>query len=140
FGGDASIVGKSIVLSEQSYRVVGVAPVDFDYPMQPEIWVPLALASSEFGPQNRFNESYFGVARLSPGVNVDQAKAFMPVLTERIIREVAQRTSYPRDSGWGMFVQPLTEFAYGDLRTPMLVLLGAVGFVLLICCANVAGL
>jgi predicted permease len=141
FGSDPGIIGKSIVLSDQSYRVIGVAGPDFEYPMQAQLWVPLALPPAEYAPDNRFNESFLAVARLRPEVSYQQAQAWMGVLTERLIQTAAGRAvSYPRDSGWAMFIEPATEFLYGDLRTPMLVLLGAVGFVLLICCANVAGL
>ena len=141
FGGDPAIVGKSVVLSEQQYRVVGVASPEFEHPMQTQLWVPMARPAADYAPDNRFNESWFAVARMVRGVTAQQAQAWMQVLTQRLIDRAAGRNiSYPRDSGWAMFVEPITEFLYGNVRTPMLVLLGAVGFVLLICCANVAGL
>ena len=139
FGADATIVGQNIQLNSQPYRVVGVMGPGFDWPNPAQIWVPLGLAPAEYGPDNRFNESYFAVARVKPGVSVEQAEAFVKVLAQQSV-EPGRAAAYARDSQWGMFGLPLIAFIYGDLRTPMLVLLGAVGFVLLITCANVAGL
>lgn len=142
FGGDPAIVGKTILLNRQPHQVVGVMGPDFDWPLQAQIWVPLALAPGDFSPNNYFNESYFVAARARPDVSQAKAEAFVQLLTSRLIAEAERQfgSSYPKDSGWGMFALPFTEYAYGDLRTPMLILLGAVGFVLLIACSNIAGL
>lgn len=140
FGKDGNIIGKSILLNEQSYRVVGVMGPDFNWPSEAQIWLPLGLAPAEYGPGNRFNESYNAFARLAPGVSRNQAEAFVRVLNERVSSGSSGFGSYARSSQWGMVVLPFSEFVYGDLRTPMLVLAGTVAFVLLICCANVAGL
>jgi predicted permease len=141
FGGDPAIIGKHVKLSDAQYRIIGVAGPDFDHPMQSQLWVPMARPPADYAPDNRFNESWLAVARLAPGVNVNQAQAWMQVLTQRLIDTAAAANhTYPRDARWSMFVEPISEFLYGSVRTPMLVLLGAVGFVLLICCANVAGL
>ncbi len=139
FGGDPAIVGKPIRLNREDYRVVGVMAPDFDWPRRTAVWVPLGLASSEFSPDNYFNENFFVVARTRPQVSRAQAEAFVRMLTERLIRAYPQNT-YAKDSGWGMFALPFTEYGAGDFRTPMLILLGAVGFVLLIACSNIAGL
>jgi len=139
FGGDAAIVGQTIQLNSQPYKVVGVMGPGFDWPNRAQIWVPLGLPPAEYGPDNRFNEAYFAVARVKPGVSVEHAEAFVKVLAQQSV-EPGRAAAYAKDSNWGMFALPLIEFIYGDLRTPMLVLLGAVGFVLLITCANVAGL
>ena len=136
FGGDPAIVHKTIQLNQENYRVAGVMPADFAWPSEAQLWIPLGLAAAEYGPQNRFNEGYFAVARVQPNVSVEQAQSFMPVLSRRVLDQVG----YARDAQWSMFVVPLMNVVYGELRTPMLVLLGAVGFVLLITCANLAGL
>src|SRR5207253_4174721 len=88
---------------------------------------------------NIFNESYFVVARTQPGVKMSNVKVFLDLTTNQI-REDSRTQGYPKASGWGMFAVPFTEFVYGDVRTPLLILLGAVGLVLLIACSNVAGL
>jgi predicted permease len=139
FGGDPSIVGKSIQLNHQDYRVVGVMGSDFDWPRRADVWVPLGLAPSEFAPDNYFNENFFVVARARPNISPAKAEAFIHVLTNRLIAAHPEST-YARDSGWGMFAILFTEYGAGDLRTPMLILLGAVGFVLLIACSNIGGL
>jgi predicted permease len=138
FGADNSIVGRSIQLNEEPYTVVGVMRSDFHWPDQTDLWAPLALAADEFAVGNIFNESYLGVARLQPGVGPVQAAAYLDVVTQRVVND--PRSPYPRNSGWGMFSVPFTEFEYGDMQAPLLILMGAVGFVLLIACANVAGL
>jgi predicted permease len=138
FGGDTAIVGKSIVLNEQPYRIVGVMRPDFAWPNQPQLWVPLGLPPSAFVAGNRFNENLFVVARIRPEVPLVQAETFVQLLGRRIIE------SNPNDSvssaGWGLFALPLTKFIFGDLRAPLFVLLAAVGLVLLIACTNIAGL
>src|SRR5258708_4238531 len=139
-GGYTNIVGKTISLNDQNYRVVGVADAQFNWPSDAQVWVPLGLPAAEYGPKNRFNEAYGVVARLAPGVSVAQAESYVKVLTERVIPGFRDGGNYARSSMWGMFAMPLTEYVYGDLRTPMLILWVTVGFVLLICCANVAGL
>jgi predicted permease len=139
-GGDPNIVGKSMLLNEQSYRVIGVMPPAFAFPAEAQFWTPLGMAPKEFGPQNRFNESYFAVARIAPGVSRKQAEAYAGVLSQRLTSTMNDAGAYARSSKWSMFVMPFAEFLYGDLRAPLMILAGSVGFVLLICCANVAGL
>jgi putative ABC transport system permease protein len=139
FAGDPLIVGKSIQLNHEDYRVVGVMGPDFDWPRRAQLWVPLGLAASAFAPDKIFNESLFVVARARPGIPPAQAEAFVRVLAGRLIQAHSENT-YAKDSGWGMFAIPFTEYTSGDLRTPMLILLGAVGFVLLIACSNIGGL
>jgi predicted permease len=139
FGGDSAIVGQTIQLNSQAYKIIGVMGAEFDWPNRAQIWIPLGLPPAEYGPDNRFNESYFAIARVKPGVPVEQAEAFVKVVAQQSL-EPGRAAAYAKDAQWGMFGLPLLEFIYGDLRTPMLVLLGAVGFVLLITCANVAGL
>jgi predicted permease len=139
FGGDPGIVGRSIRLNEQDYRVIGVMPRGFLWPNpETDLWAPLGLAASEFAIDNTFNENYFAVARLQPNVSFAQADAYVKILSERVIDNPI--SSYAKDSQWGMFLVPLTSFAFGDLQLPILILGGAVAFVLLIACANIAGL
>ena len=139
FGGDPGIVGRSARLNEQDYRVIGVMPQGFSWPNpETDLWSPLGLSPGEFAIDNTFNENYFAVARLKPNVSFAQADAYVKVLSQRVIDNPI--SSYAKDSQWGMFLVPLTTFVFGDLQTPILILGGAVAFVLLIACANIAGL
>ena len=140
FGGDPSIVGRTIELNRQSYQVIGVMGPDFAWPNQAELWTPLALPTSQYFDRNyRHNEYLFSVARLRPGVTVEQANAYLNLRASQSIASEGQN-SYGRSAGWGMFCLPLVDFVAGDLRKPLLILLAAVATVLLIACANIAGL
>ncbi len=138
FGGDPDVVRRNIQLNEQPYRVIGVMGPAFQWPNQTELWSPLGLAPDEFSPDNTFNENYFAVARLQPNVSVSEASAYVNILSQRVIDD--PRSTFAKDSQWGMFLMPVTDFVFGNLRTPVLILAGAVAFVLLIACANIAGL
>jgi putative ABC transport system permease protein len=139
FGGDPGVVGRSIRLNEQDYHVIGVMGRGFDWPNpQTDLWTPLGLAPGEFDTQNTFNENYFAVARLRPGISFAKASAYVSLLSHQFSDDRVKK--YATDSQWGMFLMPLTTFVFGDLRTPILILGGAVAFVLLIACANIAGL
>jgi predicted permease len=139
FGGDPNVIGRGIRLNEEQYRVIGVMGQGFVWPNpETDLWTPLGLAPTEFAIDNTFNEGYFAVARLRPNVSFAQAAAYVKVLSQRLIDNPA--SSYAKDSQWDMFLMPLTTFVFGDLRTPILILGGAVAFVLLIACANIAGL
>jgi len=139
FGGDPQIVGRTLRLNQQDFRVVGVMPQGFGWPNPKiDLWAPLGLAQTDFAIGNTFNESYFAVARLQPGVSFAQASAYMNVLSHRIID--IPTSTFAKDSQWGLFLVPLTSFVFGDLQTPILILGAAVAFVLLIACANIAGL
>ena len=138
FGADPAIIGRSIELNQQSYKVVGVMGADFEWPARADLWTPMGLAPTAFEPNQTFNENYFAVARLQPGVTADQGAAAVGMVTQRMIDDL--HTDFPKSAGWGIFAVPFTSLVYGDVRTPLLVLLGAVGLVLLIACANVAGL
>jgi predicted permease len=139
FAGDPNVIGRTIRLNQQDFRVIGVMPEGFAWP-SPEIdlWAPLALAPSEFSIDNTFNETYLAVARLQPGVSFAQARAYMQVLSQRVIDNPA--STFAKTSQWGTFLVPLTTFIFGDLQTPIMILSAAVAFVLLIVCANIAGL
>ena len=78
FGADPGIVGRTLLLNQESYQVIGVAAPDFDWPNQAELWVPLALPPARyFDNKNRYNEYLFSVARLRPGVTSEQANSFL---------------------------------------------------------------
>jgi predicted permease len=130
--GDRNVLGKAVLLDGNPYIVVGVMPKEFQFApfwaTHAELWVPNA-----FGERihNRGGNSLRIFARLSPGVTIEQARAEMATITERL-EQVYPGTN--RD----VVVTPLKEKVVGKIETPLLVLLGAVGFVLLITCANVA--
>jgi putative ABC transport system permease protein len=133
FGADLNIVGRDITLDAQPYSVVGVMPEKFRFPSFADAWVPLGWTNEERAV--RGNHNYLVIARLKSGVDVTQAKSELATISTRL------EQLYPEDDkGWGATVVPLREQLVGDVRTALLVLLGAVAFVLLIACANVANL
>jgi predicted permease len=139
FGGQPNAIGRTIQLNEQSYRIIGVMGRDFHWPnLRTDLWAPLGLAPREYSVGNTFNEGYLAVARLQPGVNFGEANAYMAVLSKRYAN--ARVKTYAEASKWSMFLMPFADFVFGNLRTPVLILGGAVAFVLLIACANIAGL
>lgn len=140
FGSDPNVVGRTIILNQQPYRIIGVMGPEFGWPNQAELWVPLALPPGRYHDQDdRYNENMGGVARLRPGITLQQANAYLERKTEENIRSEGSK-SYGQASRWGMFAMSLTEFIGGPLRKPLTMLLIAVGMVLLIACANIAGL
>ncbi len=140
FGQDPGVIGRAIDLNQLPYRIVGVMGPEFRWPAGVDLWAPLGLADGEYSEGNRFNESYNAMARLKPGLPLAPANAFVEVLSSRVRDNGTQGGAYAKDSAWGMFLMPFTDFIAGPTKTPMLVLLGAVGFVLLIACSNIAGL
>lgn len=140
FGGDRDIVGSRLELNRESYEVVGVMGPDFAWPNQAELWIPIGLPpGSYFDPKNRMHEYLFAVARLRPGVTPAQANAYLHMRADQAIAAEGE-PQLLKASGWGMFSMPLIEFVSGDLRQPLFVLLAAVGTILLVICANIAGL
>src|SRR5713101_434352 len=139
FGGDSQIVGRSVQLNQQPYKIIGVMAENFQWPSPNDLWAPLGLAPDAFVLDNIFNENFFAVARLQPNVKFSAAATFLNMASQQVIDDPRAK-GYPKASGWSMFAVPFTEFVYGDVRTPLLILLGAVSFVLLIACSNVAGL
>src|SRR6202158_768581 len=139
FGGDSGIVGRSVQLNQRPYKIIGVMGAAFQWPSQTDLWAPLGLAPDAFVLDNIFNETCVAVGRLPPNVKFSSAAAFLNVASQEVIDDPRTK-GYPKASGWSMFAVPFTEFVYGDVRTPLLILLGAVSFVLLIACSNVAGL
>src|SRR5512143_3777639 len=136
FGADPSIIGKSLTLSGESYTVIGVTPRTFSFPIlnNTEIWRTAgpALASMRC---DRGCVVLRLIARLKPEVTLSAARAEMGALTQQIAERFPES-----NKGVGATLVPLHEQLVGDVRPAMLVLLGAVGLVLLIACANVANL
>jgi putative ABC transport system permease protein len=134
FAGDPNIVGQTIELDGHKCLVVGVMPKGFEYPKTAELWSPLVLDTR--AKMDRNNRYLMAMTRLKPGVKLDQAQAEMNTVAERL------GNSYPNtDHGWGIWVMPIQRFATSELtRSYTLMLVGAVAFVLLIACANVANL
>jgi len=138
FGGSPGVVGRSLSLNGEGYQVVGVMPRDFHdvQNRSVELWVPLVFTSDQMGDGERTHEFLNLVARLRPGIPLAQAAAEIRTLAEQLKRQYPD--AYPSD--WSLVTTPLAQHLVGDVRPALLVLLGAVGFVLLIACANVANL
>src|SRR4029077_18332661 len=133
FGSNADIVGHNIQLDGEAYLVAGVMPASFRFPDFAQMWTPMAWTDKERAVRGEHH--YMVIARLKPGVELQQAKAEMNTISDRL------QQLYPDDDkGWGATVLPLHDDMVSDVRTPLLVLLGAVAFVLLIACVNVANL
>jgi putative ABC transport system permease protein len=140
FGGDNGIVGRQIVLNNLPATVIGVMPANFGWHIQrgteaskpADIWIPFQLTNDLLVRRGRFASC---VARMKPGVTIDQARSDMQTISARLSQQ------YPEFlSTWSTNVVPLRTQFTGEVRRPLLIVLGAVGFVLLIACANVANL
>jgi putative ABC transport system permease protein len=136
FGGQSSIINQQVNFNNKSYTVIGVMPASFQYPSRVEMWVPVGQLSGDVSWQQRGNHpGLYGVARLKPGVTVAQARADMDIIAANLEKQ------YPNsNSGDGVIVQPLLDVFVSDIRQTLWVLFAAVGFVLLIACANIANL
>ena len=135
FGGDANILGRAITLNERGYTVVGVMPAGFQFPARAELWVPAGQLSGGDWQQRGNHPGLYCVARLRPGVTLEQARAEMETIALRLEKQ------YPgtnRDAR--VTLTPLKETVVGDVRLALWVLFAAAGFVLLIACVNVANL
>ena len=138
YSSDPAILGKSIDLDEKRYTIVGVMPASFRFTWDQEmdVFVPLALTPQELSETGRSTSRDLQTqARLKPGISVAEAQAAMNTLADNLAKE------YPEaDKGWGIKVEPLHAAYHRQMQTPLLIILGAVLFVLLIACANVANL
>ncbi len=152
FGGDADVLGRTIMLNEQSYTVVGILPARFQYPEQFQLWIPLALGETGAALAS-YGEGMIllkAIARLKPGVTLEQAQTELQTITQRVqsarsggAKPVGGPRAMGTDGGRGDSVLTLIglhELVGGEVKGALLVLLGAVAFVLLIACANVANL
>jgi putative ABC transport system permease protein len=142
FAGDPAIVGKSIVLNGHPQTVVGIAPQNFQWFIKagsqtgakPQIWTPFVFPQS-WSSHKDIGRFISVVARLKPGANYSQAQTQMTAIASQLEHEFPDA-----DGHWGVNVVPLRDQISGELRPALLVLFGAVAFVLLIACANVSSL
>jgi putative ABC transport system permease protein len=144
FGADQNIVGQPIMLDGERFTVIGVMPEGFDFPerpampaalqfpRQPQIWTPLVIDQSRAADRETFNLSVIG--RLKQGITVSQAQSDLGAIAQRIDKQY--RESY----GLGLKVVPIQKQIIGDIRAPLMILVGTVSFILLIACSNVANL
>jgi putative ABC transport system permease protein len=139
FGGDRTVLGRSLTLDHRAYSVVGIMPPHFQFPVQSarvELWTTMARdleGKTAIGSQR--GVSYLQViARLKPGISVASAQSDLALVQDRLNHQ------YPDNRPRGVAIQSQSEAVAAPVRTALLILLGAVGFVLLIACANVAGL
>lgn len=135
FGGRADILGRSMVLDGNSYRIVGVASPTFTYPANPDIWIPAVWRSFEIGEAARGYHSITAIARLAPGVSIAAAQRQLQTIAARLAQEHPEH-----NAKIGAYVNPLQDQIVGDVGHGLWPMLGAVVFVLLIACTNVANL
>jgi putative ABC transport system permease protein len=135
FAADSAILGKDILLNDRKYTVLGVMPPGFSFPdKEVDLWMPRAFRSDEL--QSR-SEHYLSVyARLRPGASLKQANAELSVLAQRLRQQHLAEMRFVD----GFVAEPLQQSYTRDIRTPLMVLLAAVGLILVIACANVANL
>lgn len=139
FGGSSGVIGQSVNLDGRSYNIVGVMPPGFDLPGASDIWVPLQIKIDNLPLTERATSSYDIVARLKPGVELQQADTELKAIARQLEQE------YPAfRRGWSVKVISLRQQLLGDLEghvnKALFALMAGVGFLLLICCANVANL
>ena len=133
FGGDPAVVGRTITLDNQRYRVTGVLPADFRLLRWPDLWMPFGQYGDDL--TEHVHHSFIGVARLKPGVTLAQARDEMARLNQQ------ETIQYPDSHKFfGVLVEPMEDPSAAKLQGILLVLSGAVGLVLLIACGNIVNL
>lgn len=138
FGSDPGVIGMPLTINARPFTVVGVAPAGFQFPDNAELWTPLAFSAGDLSPNNRGSHGLEVIARIKPEVSIEQAHSDMQGLSRRIVE---QNSGYPYAKfDFRIVMNGLLEELVGDMRTSLWLLMGAVGFVLLIACANVANL
>jgi predicted permease len=144
FGGDHAVIGKTVRLDDDPMTIIGVMPKGFMHPVETgsspvDLWAPIDLNNPDTTFINNRRQRVFDiVGRLAPGATIQQAQSELDALRLRMAEQYPD--VYPQAMGWGVRAVPLAERVVGNVRPALLVLLGAVGFVLLIGCANVANL
>ena len=137
FSANPAIVGQTIPVDGRPAQVVGVMPAAFQFPDRSvEMWKPILLDAEALSDNNRGSHGYTALARLKAGISRQQAQADLDAVTATF------KADHPGNyrNGFGATLRPLQEEIVGDTGRPLMVLLGAVGLVLLIACANVANL
>ncbi len=132
FGSDPNVASRTIQLNGAAYTIIGVMPAGFSYPDRAELWRPLPIDPAKLDPGPHYLRV---VGRLKPGVTLSQAQADMSVIAARLSQQYKEK-----NAGHGVKLEPLSSVVVGDIGLALYVLLGAVGFVLLIACANLANL
>jgi putative ABC transport system permease protein len=132
FGSDPAIVGKKVQMSSWPLTIIGVMPPEFEYPEQTQVWVPSAVNLRD---EPRDNRVWSAIARLNTGVHLKQAQTRLSAIDARLARQFPET-----NKGWDVTLSTLHERLVREVKPSLLALLGAVGFVLLIACANVANL
>lgn len=132
FGSDPNVLGRTIQLNGAAYTIIGVMPAGFSYPNRAELWRPLPIDPAKLDPGPHYLNV---VGRLKPGVTLAQAQADMSTIATRLSQQYKEK-----NAGHGVKLESLTNVIVGDIGLALYVLLGAVGFVLLIACANLANL
>jgi putative ABC transport system permease protein len=138
FGGDAAVVGGSMLLDGERHDIVGVMPPGFYnfFERRTELWAPLAFRPEQLADNQRTNEFLYAVGRLSAGVPLERAQADVGAFADGLKHDFPESYS----ERWSVRARSLDELATERIRPALLVLAGAVGFVLLIACANIANL
>ena len=146
FGGARDVVGRSVQLNDEPYQIVGVAPDGFDASGWPnitrnagatkvDVWTPMAFKPEETANDRRGSHYLVAVGRLKTGVTFAQARAELEMIATQLAKQ------YPdSNKGWGIFMMPLQDYSVRDVKPALYTLLGAVGCILLIACANLANL
>src|SRR5262249_34335717 len=133
--GEQKIIGRSIQLDGDTYTVVGIAPPHFGQASKVDAWFPMGFKPDEINADARGGHFLSVIGRLRPEVTFDQAKAELEVLAAQLARQ------YPdSNKGWGIKMARILDYSVRDVRAVLYTLLGAVGCVLLIACANIANL
>ena len=137
FGADPEIIGRSLRILNDSYEIIGVMPADFAYPRRGrDIWVGYGIDRENMGERGSHSSSV--IARLRSGLSPEQAQADLDTLSAQLRGEFP--ANYPEATKFHFFSEPYLHTVTGNVRPALLVLMGAVAFVLLIACANVANL
>jgi len=135
FGGARDVVGRSVQIDGEPYQIVGVAPYGFGATNKVDVWTPMAFTPDQTKNDARGGHWISVYGRLKPGVTFNQAKAEMEVIAAQLA------VQYPDpQKGWGIFMMPMQDYQVRDVKPVLYTLLGAVGCVLLIACANLANL
>ena len=134
FGANPRIVGETLLLNGESVEIIGVMPKHFEFPVdEVEIWMP-ATSYPGFSLQ-RTERNFFAFGRLKDGISMERAQSEMAGIARRLAEQFPDQ-----NSGISVRISPFQEMVVADLKTALLVLLGSVGFILLIGCANIANL